>query len=334
MKTPLLIASAVFSVLLIVTLTFSIFPELPKKLFSSDKCNLSSYSSAQEYRQAALDVEYGGDSKCAIELWKKVVEKRATDVSALSNLAMRLTQAEQYQESLNYYERSIKLGGGASDTFAWYARSLRQLNRMPLAIAWYYRTLSIDPELPDITMELSELLALQNQHYEAIAVLAGFEEATGKEGYFDTRKISLQATLDNIPSSDEKKSFRVPKLHGNHFYISVRVSDSRKHKPKAFIVDTGASILTMDKKWLDDNDVKYRVIKSRVRMMVADGKIIRAKKVKIPYLKLGAFELHDVKAVICKYCQPLIGQNILKRFDLNTQRVNGVEFLYLKERSK
>ena len=100
------------------------------------------------------------------------------------------------------------------------------------------------------------------------------------------------------------------------------------------MVDTGASILAMNKSWLEDNDVKYQTIKSRVRMLVADGKKIKAKLVKIPYFKLGPFELKNVKAIICKHCQPLIGQNILKHFDMSTQRVNGVEFLHLKKRGE
>lgn len=327
-----IVGATIFTVVFI----FILFPNLASKtveVFDFDKCNISDYSTAHEYQQAALDVEaYEGDAECAIELWKKVVEMRPTDVTASANLAMRLTQSDRHREALEYYKETLKLGGGDSEVFAWYARSLRELGQIPLAVDWYYRTLSVNSRLSDITGELSELLAMQNQRYEAINVLASFEELTGYSNYFKGRKVSLQAALDEQGRNYEKQSFRVPKLHNDHFYIFARLSENIEHRGKAFMVDTGATMLTLDQTWLDEQKTDYKVVKSRIRAQVADGRTIKAKLIKLPSFQLGPFELHNVKAFLCKNCASLIGQNILENFDLQTKRINGVEFLHLKER--
>lgn len=335
MRLFLLITSVIISILLVISVVLAIKPELSEQLLSSkDNCNTSSYTTAQEYIEAALTVESKGNSNCAIKLWKKVVDKRPTDVSALANLAIRLSENEYYQESILYYKKAIKLGGGSSDLFAWYARSLRQLNQISSAIEWYYRTLSIEPELSDITAELSELLAMENLQYEALNILEGYEELTGHSKYFAARKTSLQAVLDEETASSQEKLFKVPKLYNNHFYISSRLSKNKKFRSKSFLVDTGASLLTINKSLLKKNKVNYKILKRSVRMMTADGEKVRAKLVRIPYFKLGPFELNNVKAISCKECQALIGQNILNNYDISTQRVNGVEFLTLKSREK
>ena len=337
MKTFFLISSAILSTLLLIFSVFYYFPELPKQLFvedkPKDKCMIAASSTSSEYRNAAQDRTEYGDYQCAIKLWKKVIKKRPTDVSALASLALLLSQTEQHQESLLYYDKLIKLGAGDSDTFAWYSRSLRYLNKIPEAIDWYYRTLSVDPNLEDITSELGELLAYTNQHYEAISLLTGYEELTGNEVYFQARKILLQTTLDNLPNIEKKNSFRIPRLYNNHFYVSARVSKNKKLKPKTFIIDTGASSLVTNKKWLRQNNVRYKVLK-KMRAKIANGKVIKVTQIKIPYFQFGPFELKNIKAVICKGCEPLIGQNILNRFDMTTKRINGVDFMYLKERGK
>lgn len=293
-------------------------------------CDLSDASSASEYEQAALTLEAKGNLPCAVTAWQKVVEKRPTEVSGLANLAIRLTHAERYQEALPYYEQAIRLGGGAADLFAWYGRTLRQLNQIQPATDWYYRSLSVNAELADVTAELSELLALQNRHHEAINVLAGYEEITGFSNYFSGRKISLQTAIDSTTAVDTL--FRVPKLHDKHFYIASRLSEDTAHKGKVFMIDTGASMLTISQTWLDDEEIAYKTLSNKAQATVANGAKIRVKLVKLPYFKLGPFTLNDVKALVCERCQPLIGQNVLEHFDMTTQRINGVEFLSLNKR--
>lgn len=335
MNKLLLIISIITVSILLTFASYYYFVEIPKQSLittSENECDTSSYKTASDFEEAALEVEYQGDSECAILLWEKVVSKRPTDTSALYNLAIRLTESERYQESIVYYEKLLELGSGSSNLFAWYARSLRQLGQIPLAIEWYYKTLSVEPDLSDITAELAELLSLQKQYYEALNILSGYEELTGFSVYFEARKISLQTILDNLSETGTENDFRVPKIYNDHFYISARLSEDSKKRNKAFMIDTGATLLVLNKELLDENAVKYKTLKSKIKVSVANGKKVTAKLIQLPYLKLGPYELSNVKAVTCKNCEPLIGQNILKHFDLSTKRVNGVEFMYFKKR--
>lgn len=330
MNKVFIVGSTLLIIPLLAALAVYVFPDLPRQLAGlADECKSASYYSSYEYRQAAIEARDSGDLKCAVKLMEKVVEKRPNDVPDLGNLAMLLAMAERYQESMPYFEKYVKLGGGALDTFAWYADAFRQLDQIQPAINWYYRALSVSPNAYDVTEDLAELLALQGRPYEAINILTGFEEITDQPGYYRARKLTLQMALDS--HNHPGQVFRIPKLN-QHFYIASRLAADAEHPDKAFMVDTGASLLTMDEGWLTSNEVNHKVIKKRVRAVVANGDRISAKLVKIPYFKLGPFELNDVNAVVCDGCQPLIGQNVLEHFDMSTVKVNGVEFLYLERR--
>lgn len=288
-------------------------------------------STAQDYREAALKIEATGNLNCAITYWQKVVDKRPTDVSDLANLAMRLTQAERYTEALPYYERTLQLGGGYYDLFAWYARNFRQLGRQQEAIDWYYRTLSVNSLLADITEELSQLLVMNHQHYEALNLLSGFAEKLGAPNRFKANLIAIQTTLASNPETNkDRQVFRTAKLGDEHFYVLVKLTAQGANH--AFMVDTGATMVSFDEAFLEDHQVDYQTTKKVVKMKVADGRTIRGNQIKLSTFQFGPHVLQNVTAVVCESCASLVGQNVLNQFDLRTEKVNGVEFMYLTRR--
>lgn len=121
----------------------------------------------------------------------------------------------------------------------------------------------------------------------------------------------------------------MPKF-GDHFYAPVTVGDSR---PVAFVVDTGASTLTVNDALLDKSKAVYKVVNPSLPIRLADGRRIMARSVRISALKVGPFELKDVQAVSCRDCLPLLGQSVLSKFDLKTAKVQGVEFVAFSPRN-
>lgn len=78
--------------------------------------------------------------------------------------------------------------------------------------------------------------------------------------------------------------------------------------------------------------MKYRVNDPAVRMRTADGRIVPARAVTIDAMAVGRFGLRNVLAVVCDKCQPLLGQSTLSFFDIQSSRVQEVEFLTLAQR--
>lgn len=67
-------------------------------------------------------------------------------------------------------------------------------------------------------------------------------------------------------------------------------------------------------------------------MTTADGRKVTAQGIAIAALSVGPWVLHDVPAVRCAHCIPLLGQSSLSHFDLRSLRSQGVEFLTLTPR--
>lgn len=67
-------------------------------------------------------------------------------------------------------------------------------------------------------------------------------------------------------------------------------------------------------------------------MTTADGRKVTAQGIAIAALSVGPWVLHDVPAVRCAHCTPLLGQSSLSHFDLRSLRSQGVEFLTLTPR--
>lgn len=283
---------------------------------------------ARKLEKLALQTELDGDTECAIKLWEKIVQKNPSDGSAAVNLAMRLTEEERYKEASPYYERSIDLGVGAYDAFAWYARNLRSLGQTSDAITWFYRTLAVKPTLSDITSELSELLLSENRPYEALNLLSNFDKVIGESNYFKAKRIAILSNIDY--TKKETESFTIAKSNNDHFLIYINFSPT---EGRSFLIDTGATSLVMDKKTLDASKIRYKILKPNIKMETANGQIISGQKVKLDYLQFGPFKLNDVEATICEGCSLLIGQNILNKFDLRTERQQGVEFLNMTKRT-
>lgn len=49
-------------------------------------------------------------------------------------------------------------------------------------------------------------------------------------------------------------------------------------------------------------------------------------------MKVGPFELKNVPAVVCADCVSLLGQASLTKFDMQSVRAQGVDFLLLAQR--
>lgn len=289
-----------------------------------------------ELRAQIAACERQRDLACAQEAWTGYVQLRPGDGVAHANLGHVMSRRDDHAHAVLEFKRAIESGEGAYDLFAWYGDSLSGTGRDDEAVDWYYRSLAIVPNLVDVRGKLARLLMAQGRRYEALSLLESYDAnaaAEGRQGYFEGQRISIESALAGAASpvaaaGGEARSLRLPVM-GSHFYAPVALGGGR---PRAFVVDTGASVTTVTPEMLDESRAAYRVVRPVVTLTTADGRTVRAQGITIAILSVGPYVLRDVPAVRCMHCVALLGQSSLSHFDLKSARTQGVEFLTLTPR--
>ena len=141
------------------------------------------------------------------------------------------------------FQKAIALGEGTYDLLHYYANSLANLGKTDQAIDWYYKTLDVVPYLVDARGNLATLLVQKKRYFEALALLASFDEhlaAIGQQPYFTGQRIAIESDMRQADPKqfEEKAQLRLSKTYGN-FYAPVILGQSRV---TAFMVDTGAAV--------------------------------------------------------------------------------------------
>jgi predicted aspartyl protease len=297
-------------------------------------------ATAEELMQRIADCQHERDLACVEEAWTDYLKLRPDDARAIANLGMTLNRRDEHAAAVVQFKRAIDAGEGTYDLFAYYADSLKHLGRTDDAIDWSYKALSVVPRLVDVRGSLAKLLVARHRPYEALSLLAGFDAdavARGHQPYFEGQRIAIESDIaDSLPpgaasapsTSAEAAALRLPIFEG-HYFAPLSLGGGR---PTAFMVDTGATHLTVGRQLLVDSKAVYRLTGPAGTLLTADGRRVAADPITIESLRIGPFELHDVPAVACDACASLLGQSTLSRFDLRSSRTQGVEFLTLAPR--
>ena len=288
--------------------------------------------SAEDLQERALKCERARDLVCAERTWTQYTQLRLEDGRGLAYLGMIKSRRDDHQGAILQFEKAVATGTGAYDLFAFYGASLAKVGRTVEGIDWHYRALAAAPSLVDVRGSLATLLVSQSRQYEALALLQAFDaqaEARGRQPYFTGQRIAIEKIIsDNTEAFTAATALRLPAYNG-HFFVPVSLGVAR---PAAFMIDTGASLTVLNQAMLNSSKVVYRLIDPDAHMRTADGRRVAAEVVLIDALRVGPYVLRQVKALSCRDCATLLGQSTLSKFDLQSSKVDGVEFLTLVPR--
>ena len=296
-------------------------------------CNQKPAAKPGDLKAAAAQCMGSGDLRCAEENWRAYVSARPTDSNAIANLCIVQSRRDEPEDAVVQCRKAIDLGEGAYDLFAAYAVSLGKLGRTDEAIDWSYKTLAIVPNLVDVRGDLAKLLMSRNRRYEALVLLAEFDDflVDQQQGpYFTGQRIALESATPpaGAAASSEDVELRLSKL-GARFFAPVSIGSA---PVTAFTVDTGASNTSVNDAFLAKAKIAYKVVHPRIDMELADGRHVRGRLIRIDQIRVGNFTLKDVQAVDCERCALLLGEESLAHFDMSSTKVAGVEFLKLRPR--
>lgn len=283
-----------------------------------------------EVEKEAYKCFRSGNYACAEENFRWLLAQRPNDVRIRANLAFSLTSQNKHTDAIKIYRDLISEGEGTYDLFAYYAKSLDAIGEASEAITWNYRALSIVPKLVDVRGSLATLLVKNGHPYEALALLTSFDQQLiehGEEPYFKGRRIAITSSLPTQKNSNAT-SIRAAKI-GNHYY-SVVLGKSNISVP--FMIDTGATHTTMSSKTFKTLGIAAPSSSRTIKFKTADNIEHIGNQFVLDELKIGPYTLQKVTVVVCDSCTSLLGQTTLEHFDLATNIVEGVEFIFLTPR--
>ncbi|GEM_PF-1766877 len=323
---PIAAALSVISMMVAMTMYGGKESPLPKGLFA-----FAGGQDAADLRDEAIQSMRSGDYSRAERCYRRLVSQQPGDIKLRANLAFVLTSANKHREAIAIYDALTREGEGTYDLFAYHARSLDALGRSDEAIVWNYRALALVPSLVDVRGDLARILVKQDRSYEALSLLASFDEqleSRGEQPYFQGKRMAIAATLPP-PSEISPVGLKSTKLGGHYYSVAL----GQKGESIPFLIDTGATHTTMSKQVLELLGFTIPGNAKRVDMRTADGRTATGMQFVLPHLRLGPYSLTDVQVVVLDKCASLLGQTTLERFDLSTSRLEGLEVLTLKLRS-
>jgi tetratricopeptide (TPR) repeat protein len=265
--------------------------------------------------------------KCSEKAFAALLALDPRNNVALANVAIAQTRLKKYDSAVANFERLNERAQATSDTLANYGRAFEGLGRSDDAIAWYYRSLALNPHLIDVADRLIDLLVEKKYYTEALSVIGSLAHASPQmEDLFKGRMIALSELERRIPSAPEH-SIRLVSVNDHHF---LPISIAGMDRPALFMVDTGATELILSRQFLAENGLEGFTVQDRQLATLADGHSVLAERIVFHSVQIGPWTLKDVTAVVCDGCAPLAGQSLLKRFQMSTRNVGGVEYLTLK----
>lgn len=288
---------------------------------------------AEDYKHGVGPCMRARDFDCAEKNWVQFLRLRPADSNAVANLGIVLNLQGKHEAAVAQFQKAVGLGEGTYDLFAYYARSLEVLGRIDEAIDWSYKALAVHPDLVDVRGDLARLLLAKGRPHEALSILSAYDEKQerlGRRPYFEGRRIAIESSFAARRSGTAASpaAFRASKV-GGHFYVPVSAGEGR---PRSFVLDTGASLTTVSEEFLSSSKAAYAVSRASVSVTLADGRQHQVRELVVANMKVGTVELKDVAVVACKTCVLLLGQSTLAKFDMNTSKVNGIEFMTLMPR--
>lgn len=286
---------------------------------------------AREQGQACLSQR---NYTCAEAAFGRMIRLRPADPAGFALRGITYTRMERYRDAIADLERAMDMGEGTWDIVANYAEALRHTGRTAEAIDWSYRTLTIVATLVDVRRDLATMLVGEGRHHEALSLLGAFDAGRARKGqaaYFGAQRMVIEQALlrRGPPPAAARPGLRLARLE-DFFHAPVSLAEGRF---APFVVDTGASTTVLPRAMLAETRAAHTVTRAAARARVADGRTVEGQSVTLARLAVGPHELKDVPAFVCDGCAALLGQDVLSRFDMQSSRQAGVEFLTLTPRA-
>ena len=278
----------------------------------------------QEMKEYVIELYRHNSFGKAAKLMERFIEQpKNTNEEDKHLLAEIYFKNANYKKALPLYEELYNTSEEPEGYMFFYSACLYHLEQYSKALPIFYQYFSMDDTLLDNAEYIVKTLLKQEKKLEGLSFIESYTEKYPKiKKYF----VTYINRLEKLPDIKNSKSIRIAGIN-NHFHIPIKFGTSDKgHK---YIVDTGASFMTINPQIFKQNEGVIRKTGTKVSVVNADNKVSALDIVVIDWIKVGDIELKNVRAILKPKGENLLGQNVLKQFQINTQKENGIAFMEL-----
>lgn len=264
--------------------------------------------------------------ECMEAAFEKVLKKEPGQQLAKQNVGIARVGRGDYQSAIASFQSLFDEGTNSPESMYYYGKAMRGLGKTEESKTWFYRTLSVYPGFVDVANDLVDLLVEEESYFEALSVLGSLNHLMPQVAHFKGRIFAVSDLAEKDSRNQKTRSIRLAAIQDHHF-LPIRIG--AMNSPEMFLVDTGATKLTLSPEFLYRNGIRDFRVSRRAKVTLADGTQQMATVIILPRVSVGPWDLENVEATLCEGCTALAGKSILKRFRTATRVEKGVEYLQL-----
>lgn len=224
-----------------------------------------------------------------------VLANRSRDVASNNAIVGELRLCETQRKQLTETEQETR--GKANKAREDYLSYVIETRRLADKIQLQYKLLAADKEVVAAVEELNKATGKTFALVESKSFLASMKALKKIEDTVLSDEIALRRS-------------------GNTLYVSTMINNRYS---KEMIVDSGASLILLPIKVANDMGVNVPSDAETIKLVLADGNVIEGKKIDLPVVRVGRFEVEHVECAVLsdKFpgAEPLLGMSFLGKFN-------------------
>lgn len=265
---------------------------------------------------------------CMEKWFGKILKRDATNDYARSQIGHAQVKLGKNESAIANFEKLVVRAETNHRIMADFAEAKAAMGDLEEAKLWYYRALRLRPQALYVADDLIDLLVKNQAYTEALGVIGNIQsQVDGADRYFAGRVAALGDLIEREIGPPEKtETIRLASYNSVH-YIPVRFDGMKE--PAMFLVDSGASVLTLSSKFVREHGLDNFLFSRNANLQMADGSLRKARLVTFKSISIGPWKLENVDAAICDTCSLLAGKSVLRKFQTTSRLEKGIEYLNL-----
>jgi predicted aspartyl protease len=264
-----------------------------------------------EHQQTCLRND---DNNCLVLIYEQLSAHDPSNEIYRANWAFRLTTLKRFLEADPIYKSLFANGFGTYDLMAYYGQNLQGLGQKQEAIKWHEKSLGVNSSLIDVTKRLAALYVQEKRPLEAISLLRSFVTRFPETEGLLSGDISVD--IEHLDKATPTNAIRLVGLSRGSFGVPISLKEN--NTPAVFVVDTGATIMTLPTSDIENAYPELIARSQAGRAVLADGRTVQVRKTIIPKMKMANWEFKNTEVIFCDSCQRLAGMNLLRNLKIET----------------
>jgi Tfp pilus assembly protein PilF len=299
----------------------------PERLYYKALTALKQTTAKDEARMATVCKELK-NHRCAAESYTKALSKSPKTYELAGALGIELAKIGEADRAILTFQNFFSHADGNDQHMRYFAQALSKADYIEDATEWYYKSLQANSKNFGAAKDLIKHLVKNELHTEALSVIGHYNTI-----YPKTQKTWAKLTAQvksEFEAYTSKYDIQEMKIAGINKYLHAPVRFGGGGETLLFLVDPDSDFLSVDMQKLKSHGISYKEVGTK-ELNATNGRAVEGVEVILAELNVGPFSLKDVKAVACDGCAFLLGKDVMKRLNYQSQDSKGIRYITLKQ---